>query len=97
MVSVAADVRIRPGESQRLTTHLRFLCNSQHLPDVRPNFVVLAPDLRPSTRNHIVCPRFKPPAKLLVEGAVETKHLRDGKGRLPVEINGVESIYELVH
>jgi len=58
---------------------------------------MLTSDLRPSTCNHIVCPRFESPAKLLVEGAIETKDLRDGECRLSVEINGVESIDELVH
>ena len=53
-------------------------------------------DLGPSTRNRIVCPGFKPPAKFLVESTVETEDLGDGKGRLSVEVNRVESIDELV-
>lgn len=58
---------------------------------------MLASYLWPSTGNHIVCPRFKSPSKLLVEGAVETEHLRDREGRLSVEINGIEFVDELVH
>lgn len=55
--------------------HLRFLRDGQHFPDVRPNLVVLAPDLRPNAGDHVVRPRFEPPTELLVEGPVETKHL----------------------
>lgn len=58
---------------------------------------MLAPDLRPGPRNHLVRPRFKPPAKLLVERAVETEDLRNGEGGLSIEVHGAEPVRKFVH
>ncbi len=58
---------------------------------------VFALQLGPASLQHVVDPRRELHTKLLVERPEEAKHLDDLESGLPVEVDGVESLHDMVH